>query len=260
MVNNKYKKNNKYKLKFLKSIDDKNFNKSNIYFKKYLQYNSKVNLFKNNITIMDSSNELNNFIDNIKKMFYTIYGTDIANKIFNEFNKSIKLNEINYPVELNLDTFMKKIFEVIYGNYIANDENGIFNQVNKIINDVNKNNLQIKELNNFPTESNNKMFDIPTESDNKKLDIPAKLDNKMFNIQKESNSNFINLNNKPNKNIRRVSNIELPAPFKISPPLKYDLSDKNYKFNIEISKISDKTDTEDEDNKLKKKYPNIIIY
>lgn len=135
--NNEYKIN-KYKLKFLYSLLEKNQHNTEIYLKKYSQY---INL--NNCQIggtnikINSQTELENLLFNITKLFNAIFGEKISNDIMGEFKSKVKLNNLKYPEDLNLRTLIINIFKAIYSNQDTNElDEKLLNQINGIIDKI----------------------------------------------------------------------------------------------------------------------------
>lgn len=145
-------KSKKYKLKILYSLKEKNFEKINIYFKKYFQYrNNKLLNFQYGGTDINitSQDDLNNLMNKIKQLLNTILNPEITDKIFNELNESMPLNTIKTPTKLNLDNFIREIFET---NYKKEDDiviKQIDNIINDMTNEIKKEKPEKKEIKNF---------------------------------------------------------------------------------------------------------------
>jgi flagellar biosynthesis GTPase FlhF len=111
-------KKNKYKIKFLYSIINSDFNKSVIYLKKYSQYhNPKRNLIGGATIEMDEV-QLKKFVDNILGLLDDIYdekGDKFFTEKFNNDEKVINLyKQINGPVNIDFDKIIKNIFETVF--------------------------------------------------------------------------------------------------------------------------------------------------
>lgn len=148
----------KYKLKFLNSIMDKNFNKSVLYLKKYSKYINKNNFSSNSIQIggfvieiIDQKN-LDDLILNVSNLINTIFGEDLGNVILNEFKIKTNINKITFPTKINIDVFIKNILKTVY----YNSETGKYyddefeKKINTYIIDI---------VNNYRTKSYSKLKD-----------------------------------------------------------------------------------------------------
>ena len=143
----------KYKIKFLNSIKNSNFDKSKLYLKKYSNYYNQYNFNQTQIQIGGSIVEINNNKDldklmtNISSLMVSIFGKDLGDLIINEFKIKTNFNEITFPTEINLDIIIKNILKSIYSNLktgkYSNDE--FEKQINIIINNTFKENVPKKE-------------------------------------------------------------------------------------------------------------------
>lgn len=132
----------KYKIKFLNSIKNANFDKSVLYLKKYSNYYNKNNYIfiqtGGSIVQITNKKDLDDLIINISNLINTIFGKDIGNNIINEFNSKTNFNKITYPAEINFDILTKNIFKSFYSNSKTNkyfdDEFEI--KINTIINNA----------------------------------------------------------------------------------------------------------------------------
>ena len=225
---NNYNKNhtykiNKYKLKFLYSLIEKNPNNISTYLKKYSYY-TYLNYFMvggTNITI-NSNTELESLLSNITKLFNTIFGEKISTDLINKFKSKTNFNELKYPENLNLENLIINIFKVIHSNPKTNKlDDNMLKQINKIIEET------IGKIKSTESEKQTKK---QTEKSTEKQTEPKKKDN--LNI--------------------------LFNPIFIQPQSLYYPHNNNTGLNI---LISDSTTT-DESYKLnnKKLSENIVIY
>lgn len=154
----------KYKIKFLNSIVNTNFNKSGLYLKKYSTYINKNNFNSNStqiggsvVEIIDQKN-LDDLMLNISNLINTIFGEDLGNTILNEFKTKSNFNKITFPAEINMEILIQNIFKSVY----SNSETGKYSddkfekQINTYINEILK-------KNNYETKSDIKS-DIKSET------------------------------------------------------------------------------------------------
>lgn len=241
-MNLKLDKINKYKLKFLNSIENKNYYKLIYYLQKYSTYTNLnqvggihgANIFTNKYKI-DNKEELEKMIKIINNLLNAIFGDEIGNEIISEYKKTFDIDNIEYGT-IDLNILFTDIFKSIYGETNTETNSTIEKQINNIKKEI----IQIIQ--------NNKS-DIKTIKDKQPLEI--------------YNSKYTNTNTNTNKyyNPTIISQQKLPK-------LLYNINELNID-NLEISNQSDKSDKSGSKKSKKKDLQNnlddsvlknIIIY
>ena len=112
----------KYKIKFLNSIKNSNFDKSKLYLKKYSNYYNQNNFNKTQIQIggsileITNNKDLDNLMTNITNLIISIFGKDLGHNVVNEFKTKTNFDKIKYPAEINLDIFIENVFKTAFSD------------------------------------------------------------------------------------------------------------------------------------------------
>ena len=249
-------KTTKYKLKFLYSIKNKNFEKIPYYFKKYYMYSNDIfhKQFGGSGIKITSKSELVYLIDKIYIFLENILGNEITSKIkkISETQTQKIIDNIDETVnyEFDFNNVVKKILDPIYHGDEPDLNSDMIKELDEKINIVIKNTTdELKKKQETDTE--------PIIEQKQKI-IPD-----IKNVLKLINSS----NTKRNK----YNDIPYYQPIFISQPLvgrtlNYDVNKLKSELDIEISDkhLDDEFDTTNKKNtdKYLKKIlkDNIVIY
>ena len=169
-MNSKTNKKNKYKIKFLYSIINRDFNKSGTYLKKFSQYNNYKGYLVGGTPIeLKEQKDLVMYVDNMKNVIKAILGDTLSKELIEKIDKGVE--NIRVPQTINSDDILNKIFESIYDNENnadntdVNDVNDVNivdlkNELKKIINETTKQSKEDEKATEAEAEAKRKVSKI----------------------------------------------------------------------------------------------------